>query len=128
MNTKELRTFARSSIFGSLQERADGGLFDRGLWRAMADTGIVGMALERRFGGGGAGMNEFVECASLLAGEGLDLGLVLSLVDHVALCAYPLQVFGSGWLKERYLTSLCSGEYIGAAAVSEEEGEAARTA
>ncbi len=120
MNTKELRTFARSRIFGSLEDRAAKGAFDRGLWRAMADTGIVGMALEKRYGGGGGSVSEFVECASLLAGEGLDLGLTLSLVDHVFLCAYPLQVFGSERLKERYLPSLCGGDYIGAAAVSEE--------
>lgn len=122
MNTKELRTFARSRIFGSLKEREAGRAFHRQLWRAMADTGIVGMAMERRYGGGGAGMREFVECAALLAGEGLDLGLALSLVDHVTLCAYPLQVFGSEKLKERYLPSLCNGDYIGAAAISEAEG------
>ncbi len=122
MNTKELRTFARSKIYGSLEERRRKKSFDRGLWRAMADTGVVGMALERCYGGAGAGMSEFVECAALLAGEGLDLGLALSLVDHVTLCAYPLQVFGSEQLKERYLPSLCNGDYIGAAAVSEAEG------
>jgi hypothetical protein len=35
------------------------------------------------------------------------------------LCAHPLMIFGSRDLKERYLPSLCRGERIGAAAVSE---------
>ena len=122
MNTKELRTFARSRIFATFEERAVKGGFDRVLWRDMAETGIVGMALDERYGGGGAGMGEFVECVSLLAGEGLDLGLTLSLIDHVVLCAYPLQVFGSKWQKERYLPPLCEGDCIGAAAVSEAGG------
>ncbi|RJP27090.1 MAG: hypothetical protein C4536_14440 [Actinobacteria bacterium] len=119
MNTKELRSFARSRVFSSLESRAEKDGFDRTLWREMADLGLVGAIIDREYGGGSGEIWDFVESVALLAGEGLDLGLTLSLVDHVMLCAYPLQVFGSRALKERFLPSLCRGERIGAAAISE---------
>ncbi len=119
MITKELRTFARTKVLASLEKRAAAGGADRRLWKKLADMGILGMPLKRRYGGEGEGMEEFVECLAILASEGHDLGLALSLLDHVMLCAYPLQAFGSEALKKHYLPSLCRGELIGAAAVSE---------
>jgi hypothetical protein len=119
MNTKEMRSFARSKVFSSIESRSAAGGFDRRLWRDMAELGLVGAIVDKEYGGEGDGIGDFLESVALLAGEGLDLGLTLSLVDHVMLCAYPLQVFGSRALKERFLPSLCSGERIGAAAISE---------
>jgi len=119
MNTKEMRSFARSKVYSTIESRSAAGGFDRGLWRDMADLGLVGAIIDKEYGGEGDDIEDFVESVALLAGEGLDLGLTLSLVDHVMLCAYPLQVFGSRALKERLLPSLCNGERIGAAAISE---------
>ncbi|MDD3718863.1 MAG: acyl-CoA dehydrogenase family protein [Actinomycetota bacterium] len=118
MNAEELTAFARDRVFPTREERSGGG-FDRSLWREMAELGLTGQAVDGEYGGGGTGTGDFTRGVSLLAGEGLDLGLVLSLVDHVMLCAYPLQAFGSRALKKRYLPPLCSGELIGAAAISE---------
>ncbi len=119
MNTKELRTFARSKVLTSVEKRA-GRQIDRKLWKKMADMGILGMVVDAEYGGGAQGVKEFVECLAILCGEGQDLGLALSVLDHVMLCAYPLQVFASGDLKRNYLPALCRGELIGAAAVSEQ--------
>jgi alkylation response protein AidB-like acyl-CoA dehydrogenase len=121
MSTKELRSFARSKVFSTLERRTEKGGFDRSLWREMAELGLVGMIAGKEYGGGEGEINDFVESVALLAGESLDLGLALSLLDHVMLCVYPLKVFGSRKLKERYLPPLCRGERIGAAAVSEPE-------
>lgn len=121
MNTKELRSFARSKVFATLEQRAEDGKFNRALWRDMAELGLVGMIIDKEYGGGGANIADFAESVAILAGEGFDLGLSLSLLDHVMLCAYPLKIFGSQALKELYLPPLCRGERIGAAAISEPE-------
>lgn len=118
MNPEELTAFARDRVLPTRDKRS-GGVFDRSLWSDMAELGLVGAVIDEEYGGRGGPMKDFVESVALLAGEGLDLGLVLSLVDHVMLCAYPLQVFGSRALGERYLPPLCAGELIGAAAISE---------
>lgn len=119
MNTKELRTFARSGIFPSIEKRAANGSIERKFWKKLADLGVLGLAVDRRYGGEGGEVRDFVECLALLASEGYDLGLALSILDHMMLCAYPLQVFASEELKKGYLPGLCRGELIGAAAVSE---------
>ncbi len=119
MNAKELRTFARSKVLTSVERRAASRTLDWKLWKKLADMGVLGMAIDKRYGGEGAGVGEFTECLALLAGESLDLGLALCVADHVMLCAYPLQVFGSQEQKEEYLPGLCRGESIGAAAISE---------
>jgi hypothetical protein len=119
MNTEELTAFAQEKIFATMDERVARGDFDHSLWVDMAKMGIIGMVIDEKFGGGGASVKDFAERVALLAGESMDLGLALSLIDHVMLCAYPLQVFGSQALKEKYLPSLCGGEWIGATAISE---------
>jgi len=119
MSTKELRSFASSKVFSSLQKRADQREFDRSLWKEMADLGLIGAIFDKEYGGEGGNVEDFVKSAAILAGEGLDLGLTLSLVDHVMLCAYPLKMFGSEALKERFLPRLCLGDLVGAAAISE---------
>jgi alkylation response protein AidB-like acyl-CoA dehydrogenase len=119
MNTEELTSFAREKILNTMLEREEEGGFDHSLWDNMANMGIIGMVIDKKFGGGGASIKDFAESVALLAGEGTDLGLALSLVDHVMLCAYPLQVFGAQALKKKYLPSLCNGELIGATAISE---------
>jgi len=118
MIAKELRTFARTRVLPSV-ERRSGRALDRKLWKKLADMGILGAPIERRYGGEGWGVEEFVEGVAILAAEGYDLGLALSVLDHVMLCSYPLQVFASEGLKKRYLPLLCRGELVGAAAVSE---------
>ncbi len=117
MNLEELTLFARERVFPTREER--GGGFDRSLWREMADLGLVGAVMETEYGGRGRKAGDFARDVAVLAGEGLDLGLVLSLVDHVMLCAWPLQAFGSRALKQRYLPPLCRGDLVGAAAISE---------
>jgi alkylation response protein AidB-like acyl-CoA dehydrogenase len=121
MDAEGLRAFAHDRVFSTLESRSEEGGFDRSLWREMAEFGLVGALVDEEYGGDAGDIERFVGGASLLAAEGYDLGLTLSLIDHVMLCAYPLQAFGSPALRARYLPSLCNGERIGAAAISEPE-------
>jgi alkylation response protein AidB-like acyl-CoA dehydrogenase len=114
MKDEELVALACERVFPTISSRAETKDIDRSLWRELASLGLMGMAFEE-------GVVPFARAASLLASEGMDLGIVLSLVDQVMLCAYPLQVFASKALREEFLPSLCAGERIGAAAISEPE-------
>lgn len=119
MNTEELRNFARDRILPSFQSRSESRDFDFYLWMDLARLGITGMVIDRAYGGESATVSEFSRGVEILASEGLDLGLTLSLVDHVMLCAHPVNIFGSEAIKEHYLPALSGGELIGAAAISE---------
>jgi alkylation response protein AidB-like acyl-CoA dehydrogenase len=119
MNTQDLKGLARDRIMPSFQARSQSGAFDFDLWMELARLGTIGMILEEAYGGAAAPINEFAQDVEIMASEGLDLGLTLSLVDHVMLCSYPVDIFGSEALRERYLPALSGGELIGAAAISE---------
>lgn len=116
---QEVSELARKKVLPTVEKRAKAGGNDRGLWKKLADTGLLGAAMERKYGGTGGTVSDFVTGVSVLAAEGCDLGLALSVLDHVMLCAYPLRQFASEGLKKRYLPGLCGGELVGAAAVSE---------
>jgi Acyl-CoA dehydrogenase, N-terminal domain/Acyl-CoA dehydrogenase, middle domain len=119
MDIEKLRSFAGDRIRGSFQDRSRSGEFDFDLWMDLARLGINRLTLEEDYGGEAGSIAEFVQAAEVLASEGLDLGLTLSVIDHVMLCAYPIQIFGSGALKQQYLPALAAGELIGAAGISE---------
>ena len=119
MNSEALRSFARDRIMPSFQERSQSDDFDFDLWVELARLGTTGMIIEEAYAGAAAPINEFAQDVEIMASEGLDLGLTLSLVDHVMLCSYPVDIFGSEALRERYLPALSGGELIGAAAISE---------
>lgn len=121
MEPVPLQSFARERVFPSIEERSRRGGFDRSLWSEMASMGLLGMIVDGEYGGGGRGAAEFARLLAVLASEGCDLGLALSIADHAVLGAYALQAFGSLELRRRFLPSLCGGERIGAAAVSEPE-------
>ncbi len=50
---------------------------------------------------------------------GCDLGLTLSWITHLALCVKSIESFGTEEQKKKYIPRLVSGEWVGAAAVSE---------
>jgi alkylation response protein AidB-like acyl-CoA dehydrogenase len=80
---------------------------------------VLGLPFEEKWGGLGQSLLTTMYVLEGL-GEGCrDAGLNFSVCTHLVSTGVPLQHFGSPALKERYLPRLCSGELIGAHAVSE---------
>jgi alkylation response protein AidB-like acyl-CoA dehydrogenase len=113
--------FARSELNENLLERDRAGEFNRDGWRRCAATGIQGLPLPAEYGGQG---KDTVSTAAALEGLGYgcrDNGLWFGINAHLWGCAMPVLAFGSAEQKQRCLPSLCSGEWIGAMAMSERE-------
>ena len=111
------RTFAQRELAPGAAERDAGEHFPRALIDAMAEMGYLGGVVPERHGGSGL---DHVSFAVLLE--------ELSRVDHAAAClaSFPSGLcgggilrYGSDELKERYLRGFCTGERLGAAAVTE---------
>ncbi|MEV1085993.1 acyl-CoA dehydrogenase family protein [Streptomyces sp. NPDC050211] len=103
---------------GHIQRDADAA-FPRAQWDLLRATGILGLPFEERFGGLG---QDLLTTMYVLEGLGLgcrDAGLNFSVCSHLVAAGVPLQRFGSEELKARYLPALCSGDLIGAHAISE---------
>ncbi len=69
--------------------------------------------------GSGGGAAELARLLREFTFEGCDLGLTLSWITHLALCVKSIETFGTEEQRRRYLPKLSSGEWVGAAAVSE---------
>lgn len=113
-----IRHFGQSLNDGMIERDAEAA-FSRELWRKCGEFGIQGLPIPVEFGGTGQDL-----LTTLLAMEALgyacrDNGLVFSLNAQMWAFELPLTHFGTTEQKRRYLPKACSGELIGAHAVTE---------
>jgi isovaleryl-CoA dehydrogenase len=79
--------------------------------------GLLGITCPEKYGGTGLGYLEHSLCTEELSRASGSIGL--SYIAHSNLCVNQIVLNGSEEQKEKYLPKLCSGEYIGALAMSE---------
>ena len=88
--------------------------FDRGLWRQLADQGVLGMLVDEEFGGSGFGALELEAVAEETGAALLPAPLISSAVLTVAL----INAAGSDADKQRLLPGLVDGTAIGTVALT----------
>jgi hypothetical protein len=115
----DIRKFASGPVLGSLKERYQDTVFSRDLWREMGGLGLLGISVPEELGGSGGTPGDIAGAVSEFAQAGNDMGLTLSWITHLALCVKSIEYFGTAAQKAEYLPRLLSGEWVGAAAVSE---------
>jgi len=111
--------FARRELGGDVVAREKHGEFPRDLWNKCAEFGIQGLPFPAELGGQGVDL-----MTTLLVMEGLgygckDAGLLFAINAQMWSVQMPIFRFGSDEQKRRHLPGLCSGERIGAHAMSE---------
>ena len=87
------------------------------MWIELGDLGLLGMTVSEGYGG-----SKMSYLAHLVAVEEISIASAsvgLSYDAHSNLCVNQLQINGSTAQKEKYLPKLCSGEHVGALAMSE---------
>ena len=97
-------------------ETSGGPRFDRELWAAVADAGLLGIATPDAHGGAGLG---FLEVAAVLEQIGRRTAPI-PLFETVVLAALPIAEFGSAAQREAWLPKLASGEAVATAALVED--------
>ncbi len=97
----------------------DDGPFDRDLWKALADAGLLGIHLGEDVGGAGL---DFVAACLVVEAAGRTAAYV-PVVETMVYGALPLDRFGTDAQRKTWLTGVASGETILTAAMAELAGE-----
>jgi len=114
-----IANFARAELNDGLMEREARGEFNRDGWKRCAEMGVHGLPVPTEYGGMGLDALTTMGVLESLGYGCKDNGLVFSINAHMWTLEMPLLGFGTEAQKRRWLPRLCSGELIGANAMSE---------
>ncbi|HCZ48257.1 MAG TPA: acyl-CoA dehydrogenase [Gammaproteobacteria bacterium] len=109
--------FARDEVAPLADEIDRSNTFPMHLWQRMGELGLLGMTVPEAFGGSGMSYLAHVVAIEELSRASASVGL--SYGAHSNLCVNNLYLNGSDAQRSKYLPKLCSGEHIGALAMSE---------
>lgn len=91
--------------------------FPEETWHALADMGMMGMAYPEEVGGAGMSYLSYIAAVEEISKHCATTGTMFS--AHSSLCTWPISAFGTEQQKKKYLAALCSGERLGAFALTE---------
>jgi len=117
MLRKLVRKFAEEELEPGAFERDAKEYFDAALFKKLGNLGLLGITAPEEYGG-----SAMDATAAVLVHEeigAVDPGMALAYLAHAMLCVNNISQNASAEQKAQYLPKLCTGEWIGAMAISE---------
>ncbi|MGD8429887.1 MAG: isovaleryl-CoA dehydrogenase [Ectothiorhodospiraceae bacterium] len=112
-----VREFAQKEIAPRAEEIDRTNTFPRELWPRLGELGLLGVTVEEAYGGTGMGYLAHMVAMEEISRASASIGL--SYGAHSNLCVNQIRLNGTDEQRHKYLPGLCSGEHVGALAMSE---------
>ncbi len=109
--------FSQAEIVPLAEEIDRSNDFPLELWSKLGNLGLLGITVDERYGG--TGMSYLAHCIAMEEISRASASVALSYGAHSNLCVNQLYRNGTEEQKQKYLPSLCSGQCVGALAMSE---------
>ena len=91
--------------------------FPEETWHKPADMGMMGVPFAEEYGGAGLSYVNYIGVCEELAKHCATTSVMVS--AHTSLCSWPISEYGTEEQKQKYLTKLASGEWLGAFGLTE---------
>ena len=112
-----LSQFAAQEIAPRAAEIDRNNEFPNDLWPKLGQLGLLGITIPEEYGGSGMGYLAHAIAMEEISRASASVGL--SYGAHSNLCLNQIRLNGTEAQKQQYLPALCSGEHVGALAMSE---------
>lgn len=113
------REFAENVLKPGVIERDTTQTFPDDIVRAMGEMGFLGMMVSPEYGGGGMDTISYMLVMEELSKWDASASVIVSVQN--SLVNWGLELYGNEEQKQKYLTKLATGEYVGAFCLSEPE-------
>ena len=113
------RDFARTELLPGVIERDEKQHFPQELVKKMGDLGFMGIMVDPKYGGSGMDAISYVLIMEELSKIDASASVIVS-VNNSLVC-YGIEAYGTEDQKQKYLTKLATGEFVGAFCLSEPE-------
>ena len=113
------RDFAQTELLPGVIDRDNKQEFPDALVKKMGELGFLGIMVDPNYGGSGMDTLSYVLIMEELSKVDASASVIVS-VNNSLVC-YGIELYGSEEQKQKYLTKLVTGEFIGAFCLSEPE-------
>ena len=113
------RDFAQTELLPGVIERDNKQEFSQELVKKMGELGFLGIMVDPKYGGSGMDTLSYVLIMEELSKIDASASVIVS-VNNSLVC-YGIETYGSEEQKQKYLTKLATGEFVGAFCLSEPE-------
>ena len=112
-----LHDFCLKEVAPKAAEVDENERFPEETWHKLSEMGMMGVPFAEEYGGAGLSYLNYIGICEELAKHCATTSVMVS--AHTSLCCWPISQYGTEEQKQKYLSKLCSGEWLGAFGLTE---------